>query len=107
MSSEDLISEIIRAQQLCESLAVRYAADLMAFDDENETDMAARFVRGVLVEVQGEEYPRAVTGLDRFVADFLDNDPLMRIDFGGLVSVLRPVLVILASAQQNGLDTED
>lgn len=69
--------------------------------------MASRFQQAVLAEVQNEEYQRAIAGLDSFVADFLHNDPLMRIDFSGLTAVLRPALVMLVNAQLNGLDVSD
>ena len=101
------IDAVIRCQQLCESEAIRYAAELLAFDNLNGTDMASRFREGVLAEVQSEEYRRAIAGLDGFVVDFLDNDPLMRIDFSGLTTVLRPALVVLVNAQLNGLDLAD
>lgn len=104
MSEEDAIDEIIQSQNLCESLTVRYTADLVAFDDSNGTSMALQFSRDVWEEVRNEEYRRAITGLDNFVADFLRDDPLMRIAFGGLISVLRPVLSVLVNAQQSGLD---
>lgn len=106
-SNEEAIDKIIRSQQLCESLTIRYTADLVAFDRENGTTMAMRFRRDVLVEVQKEQYERAIVGLDGFVANYLDNDPLMRQDFLGLGSILRPTLVILADAQRVGLDSSD
>ena len=104
---EHAIDSIIRSQQLCESGAIRYAAELLAFDNENGTTMAPQFHRDVLAEVQDEEYERAIIGLDKFINDFLDNDPLMRIDFGGLITMLKPTLVVLANAQINGLDVSD
>ena len=103
-SQEAAIDAIIRSQQLCESLANRYTADLLEFDDRNETRMAGQFRRGVLAAIQDEDYQRAVVRLDDFAADFLHDDPLMRIHFGGLTTMLRPILVVLANAQQNGLD---
>ena len=106
-SDEDAIEKIIRSQQLGASLAIRYTADLVAFDRQNGTTMATQFRRDVLMEVQNEDYQRAIAGLDKFLAEYLDNDPLLRIDFRGMASILRPVLVVLANAQQNGLDTED
>jgi hypothetical protein len=105
--NEDAIERIIRSQQLCESLTVRYLADLTAFDDQNRTVMAMQFRSDVLMEVQNEEYQRAIAGLDKFITDYLNDDPLLRIDFRGLAAILRPVLVVLTNAQQHGLDTRD
>ena len=104
---DSAIDAVIRCQQLCESEAIRYAAELLAFDDLNGTEMASRFRQAVLAEVQSEAYRQAIAGLDGFVADFLDNDPLMRMDFSGLITVLRPALVTLANVQLNGLDVSD
>ncbi len=98
------IDAIIRCQQLSESEAVRYAAELLDFDSLNGTGMAPQFRKDVLDKVQQQEYGPALIGLDRFVADFLDLDPLMRIDFSGLTQVLRPALALLFNAQENGLD---
>jgi len=106
-SNDDAIDEVIRAQQLCESLAVRYTADLAVFDGENGTSMAPQFHREVLEPVQREEYRSATVGLGKFTADFLNDDPLLRMDFTGLTSVLIPVLLVLDNAQQNGLDTSE
>lgn len=101
------IDALIRCQQLCESEAIRYTAELLAFDNLNGTDLASQFRQDVLHEVQREEYRRAIAGLDGFVRDFLDNDPLMRLDFSGLTTVLRPALAMLVNAQLNGLDVSD
>ena len=101
------IEALIRCQQLSESLSVRYAADLLAFDNLHGTDTAQQFRRDVLDNVQQQEYGPAIIGLDRFVADFLDSDPLMRIDFSGLTEVLRPALALLFSSQEHGLDVSD
>ena len=67
---EHAIDTIIRSQQLCESGTIRYAAELLAFDNENGTAMARQFHRDVLAEVQNEEYERAIIGLDKFINDF-------------------------------------
>lgn len=101
------IDAIIRCQQLCESETIRYTAEMLAFDDAHGTALATQFRRTVLVEVQNEDYRRAIVGLDRFIADFLDSDPLMRGDFGGLRTMLRPTLVVLTNAQEQGLDVSD
>lgn len=101
------IETLIRCQQLSESVSVRYAADLLEFDRLYGTGMTHQFRRDVLDNVQQQEYGQAIIGLDRFVADFLDSDPLMRIDFSGLNGVLRPALVLLVNAQEHGLDVSD
>ena len=69
--------------------------------------MAPQFHHDVLAEVQNEEYERAIIGLDKFINDFLDDNPLMRIDFSGLITMLKPTLVVLANVQINGLDVSD
>ena len=104
---QSAIDTLIRCQQLCESVTIRYAAELLAFDDVQGTEIAAGFRSDVLVAVQSEDYQRAIVGLDKFIADFLSDDPLMRIEFGGLQTMLRPTLVVLLNAQQNGLDVPE
>lgn len=80
---------------------------MLAFDDAHGTALAVQFRRDVLAQVQSEEFRRAIVGLDRFIADFLDSDPLMRGDFGGLQTMLRPTLAVLTNAQERGFDVSD
>ena len=80
---------------------------MLAFDNENETYMASQFRENVLSEIENEEYQSALIGLDKFIDDYLAQDPLMRMDFGGLSGVMRPALVVLVTAQVNGIDTAE
>ena len=62
------------------------------------------FYISVIRHLDDGESPSALQGLEQFIADFFDRDPLMRMDMPGIRSILYPMLSTLVAAMELGID---
>ena len=62
------------------------------------------YYTSVIRHLDDGEFPSALQGLEQFIADFFDRDPLMRMDMPGIRSILHPMLWALVAATELGID---
>lgn len=92
-AADDAFEQWLELQEMALSLARHYTAVL--YDWHEPAAMAFR--NGVLRPMDGTDYNDALRGLDAFLADWYDTDPLMREYCPGIKTVLRLVLIGLTS----------
>ena len=68
--------------------------------------VAAIFYDEVIRHLDNGEFSHALRGLDYFIVNIFDQDPLMRVDTPGIRNILHPMLWALAAATEFGIDPQ-